>query len=820
MMDKQKTRGVSKAAGAGLFGRGALKTLTVSIALAFGIVPAQALAQEAPVQISIPAQSLGNALIQLGEQASLQIFYLPETVSGLNAPAVAGNLTSDQALQRLLAGTGIEVKRNGNTVSLSKPASGTTTQLAPIMVHGTLDPTSEGSGSYAAEAVTIGKSVLTLKEIPQSVSVVTQQQIQDQGFTSVTEALHQAPGVITGGRDNGEIAIIRGFGSSKQYDGMVLQEGSDRMGLHQDLAMFDRVEVLRGPAGLLTGSGSLGGTINYVAKRPRHELGISGTVSAGSWNHYRGELDITGPLNKSGTLRGRAVMALQDEDKFYDVDHSRHEFFYGILEYDLTPKTTVGLAFDYIHRKYTSSFYGIPLYSDGSKPPRTSFAGTETPSSYESTGISVDLNHRFDNDWNLKAAYRHRKADGDTYDYYVTSNGVDPITGLANINAQNTVAWTKWENFDISASGPIELLGKKHHFTFGYDRSTQNVGLKRAGQAVSNWDVFNNHDLREYFDKLNANNVPTENQNAYIQSGIYASGRIKLADPLTLVVGGRWTSFESRSRTVPTAQEWSVSEAKASREFTPYGGLIWDVNDQLSLYTSYTDTFVPQSQVDYSGKTLDPRVGWQAEAGAKATFFDGRLNASLAVFRIRDTNRAIPDPDHVGCGGTATGRCYVGSGLIQSEGWEAEISGSPVPGWDIAASYTYTRAKYLRDSNPENDGTRYNTFYTPVHLFKLWSQYRFGRDDMGGALQGWTVGAGVYAQSGVYGSRTLTEARQSGYATVDFKLGYKINKNWDANLYVENVFDREYLSTLSNSLMFNNFYGRPRSAMLSLRGTF
>jgi len=816
MMDKQKTRKVSKATGAELFGRGALKALTISIALAFGAAPVQVSAQETPVQISIPAQSLSNSLIQLGEQASLQIFYLPETVSGLNAPAVAGSLTPDQALRRLLVGTGIEVKRNGNTVSLSKPASGGTTQLAPIMVQGALDATTEDTGSYAAEAVTIGKGVQTLREIPQSVSVVTNKQLKDQNITSVAEALNQVPGVTSVNWDNMETFSARGFGMTTQQSGVPLQIGDAGYSYSSDIALYDRIEVIKGPSGLLTGTGEPGGSVNLVRKMPRDTFNIAGSLSAGSWNHRRAELDVTGPMNKLGTLRGRAVLAYQTEDKFTGAKDNKDKFLYGVLEYDLTPHTTLSLGASYLERDYTAS-YGLPLYSDGTGLPRDTYVGFDWPSSHIDKDIYLDLKHDFSNDWQFKTAYNYKESDFNTYIAQAQS-AVNPVTGLGNLSAGRTVGGADSHSLDINVSGPIRLFGREHTLVFGYNRSEQKTHRFRKPNSsvqLQGWDILNDHDFSQY-DSLFGVDRDSGNENLYRQSGVYTSARIKLRDPLTLVVGGRWSDYETKSRNFGTnATPWVTGANKASGEFTPYGGLVWDVNKQVTLYASYADTFVPNSQEDYTGKILEPRVGWQAEVGAKGQFFDGKLNASIAAFRIRDTNRPMVDPNNVGCGPTGTANCFIASGLIQSQGWEIEVSGSPAPGWDIVGGYTYTQAKNLENVNPDVVGTRYAAGTTPKHLFKLWTQYRFDRRFMNGAMNGWNIGAGVQVFSDTY----TTAVHQGGYAVASLKLGYQINPNWDAALTINNMFDRKYYRILGYQA-FNNFYGDPRSAMLTVRAKF
>lgn len=760
----------------------------------------------APQQaISLMAQPLSSALRDLGRQFSVQIVYLPATVAGRQSPALSGQFTLDQALSRLLAGTGIQVRRSGSNVSLSLADSGDATPLEPVRVHASrYDVTSEGSGSYAAAGATIGKSPLSLREIPQSVSVMTRTQMDEQGFTRVADAINHTTGISSSGFPDTESFNSRGFAASLQYDGVPAQEGGAP---HLDLAVYDRIEVLRGPAGLLSGTAEPGGVVNLVRKRPTRELRFEGQVSAGSWNNYRAEADLSGPLNKDGSLRGRVVTAYQDKDQYYHQGSSKPATLYGVLEYDLTPATTLGVTAFYSELDFRN-FNGLAQFEDGSLPDRRSFLGPARTSNHEVYELGADLQHRFDNEWVFKASYSHKES---TYKGF-SSFALQPIslqTGLTTMQAGRIHNEFTWDQGDVSVTGPFNLFGREHALTLGFNAARNNTKTSSRFSQFPDWDVLNDFDYGPLLDQP----ILNQNQDIVTQSGIYASTRLKLHDRVTAVLGGRWSNYESKSRSVrPETSPWSVSDAKASGEFTPFAGLILDVNDTISLYSSYAESFVPQSQQDYTGKTLDPRKGWQIEAGAKGEFLDGRLNGSVAIYRMRDTNRAVTDTDHIGCGGSPTGTCSRAAGLVQSQGWEMELVGNLAPGWDLGAGYTYTDVRYRRDSVLENEGQRFNANLVPKHLFRLWTHYRFQPQDWDGRLNGWSVGAGVQAQSNLFTS----DVYQGGYATVSAKIGYKPNDRWEASLAVNNVFDRRYLSSVGYST-FLNIYGAPRNAMLNLK---
>ncbi|MFJ1300616.1 TonB-dependent siderophore receptor [Pseudomonadota bacterium AL_CKDN230030165-1A_HGKHYDSX7] len=778
-------------------------------ALASPVVFAQATGASgtaATLHYDIPAGPLAPALSRYAQRSGADIVIDVRSLQGLSTAGLRGSYGVADGFAALLRGTGYRASATAaGYVLVPDPANrdGAVT-LDAVRVEGVrLDATTEGLDSYAARGVTITKDGQSLREIPQSVSVMTRQQMDDQGLVTVAEAMRYVTGLTPSDYEGTERFNARGFSTSAQYDGLPQQDYSP----HMDLAIYDRVEILRGPSGLLTGTGEPGGAINYVRKRPRDAAHFEGAATVGSWDTRRLELDGGGPLNASGTLRGRLVGAVQEEDKFYDLGYSQPSTLYGVLEYDLTPTTTVGLSAAYNKRRFRN-FNGLPLYDDDSVPDRDSYVGPSKVSSFDTYDVGADLTHRFANDWKFKAAYLHRDSRYRGYSGF-TSGPIPVDTGRVGMSVGRIANDFAWDQADVHVTGPVPFLGREHTLTLGYNLARYDSITGSRFSVVPDVAPLEEHDFDSYYalPVINRSNTRTE------QSGVYAAGRYKLADPLTLIVGGRWSDYRQKDRAyAPERSDWTRSNANVSNEFTPYGGMVWDLNDQVSLYASYADIFVPQTAQDISGNTLKPRVGWQSEAGVKGEFFDGRMNASLAFFRIRDKNRAVTDTENIGCGGTPTGTCSRAAGLVQSQGWEAEVSGSPLPGWDIVAGYTYTNAKYLRDSDPANVGQRFGADVLPKHLFKLWTQYRFNRDDFGGALVGWRVGMGMQAQSNVQ----TTSVYQGGYATVSARVGYQIDKNWDAALSVNNLFNREYLRTPGYGI-FYNLYGDPRNAMLTLR---
>lgn len=777
--------------------------LAVSVALAFGMASPAVYAQAgAAVNIHIPAQSLNQALLQLGQQTDVQIYFLPEIVQGLKAPAVSGTMTPDQALQKLLAGTDIVFHRNGKNISLSRSTSATA-ELPAITVTGTQDATTEGSQSYSARTVTMFGNAQSLKDIPNSVSVVTRQQMDDQNITTINDALRYTTGIsstnYTGNNGVGSAAYYnaRGFPVNVALDGQAILNGIQYMSQF-DMDMYDRVEVYRGPSGLLNGQGDLGGSINLVRKRPTDTLQIKSETSIGSWANYRQMVDVSGPLNKEGTLRGRVVGVAGKANSFLDGEHSREGMGYAVLEYDLDPRTTASISAGYQSAPLYKFDWGVGYDSADNlvRGPRgwsQNFAPDWAKQETTIGEANASLKHRFDNGWNAEATVLSRH--NSSYAKYAFADVPDAVTHGDDYYAQRQNLTYDWLGLDAHVSGPFTLWGRKNDVLLGVNYSQENYEFKGAGQDLGIYDIF-------------SLNIPepdmpyTSGSKQKIgQFSVYGHINSHLTDKLSLVLGGRDVFYKQQSKTtIPMESDWNT-DAKQNGKFIPYGGLIYAVTPQVSAYASYSKIFSVQTATTYTGDVLKPFTGEQFEVGFKSSFLDDRLNATVAAFRINGDDLSVGDQTHPGYS--------VASGAVRSQGWEAEVSGSPLPNWRVIAGYTMVNTKYT--SSPDSQGQPFDS-ETPKHLFKLWSTYRFTK----GALQGLTVGGGVYMQSSTY--RIAPQYRQGGYAIYSAMVGYQFNSHLSADLTVNNLFDKGYYNRAPASLFAE--YGTPRSVMLNLRASY
>jgi outer membrane receptor for ferric coprogen and ferric-rhodotorulic acid len=668
----------------------------------------------------------------------------------------------------------------------------------------------DGTGSYTTPAVTVaGKVPLPLKEIPNSVSVITRQQMDDQNMVTVEDALKQATGVTVISNDPSQSQYhARGYALEVQNDGMPAYNALS--GYQQfDLDIYDRIEVLRGPAGLLQGSGEPSGTVNLVKKTPRNEFAASGTASAGSWDNYRASLDVTGPLTPNRALRGRMVLSGQHRGFYFDRAHDSRWLTYGVLEYDLTPSTTASVSVTY-QDDNSPSFSGLPAYSNGkflNVSRSTNVYPDWAKNLWTTLEVGAKLEHHFQNDWITSAKFSRRDQDLFFKDAY-PATGVDPATMTAAYARRQ--ADYNYERYaaDIFASGPFKLFGQTHNLLLGFNYDRSETTYKRGNASkLTGVDPFN---LGSDISTEPTVTYSRGGESKTLQYGYYGQVRYKLLTPLTLVFGGRFTNFDSKSRNTPpsTATDWS-SDGKENSHFTMSGGLVYDLTRETALYFSYSDIFAPQSDLKYNGNALDPRTGRQYEVGVKGEHYQGKLNTALALFLIRDEGRAYSDPDHPDY--------YLNAGKAESKGIEAEIAGRPLNGWDISAGYTFLETKYLKDDSSQ--GKPLSNWY-PKHSFKLWNTYHFSA----GLLDGFSLGGGVnvYGSSKQNNSATtaaLNVRKQDAYAVVNLQAGYKVNKHLTATLSVNNLFDEKYYTRIGG-LNTYNYYGEPRNLMFTMRATY
>ncbi|MDH4990669.1 TonB-dependent siderophore receptor [Aquamicrobium lusatiense] len=790
-----------------------------------------ATAASAVASVNIPAQPLSDALIAFSRQTRVETFVTSSLAAGKTSNPVNGSMAPEAALRQLLAGTGLTYTfTNPSTIRIvgqgTAGAEGGTvsadgsTVLETITVQGQ-GATTEGSGSYTTGSMSTATPLnLSIRETPQSVSVVTSDRMADSGATTLQDALSYTTGISvdTSGPQR-DAYTARSFGVSNiMLDGLVFDYEMDSFA-PTGLAMYDRVEVVRGATGLMEGAGNPSASINLVRKRPTDTFQGEVTTSAGSWDNYLGTLDLSGPLNEAKTLRGRIVTSLNDSDTFQSGTGRERQLFYGILEADLTENTTFTVGGYYNKDKNPGAeYYGLPTKADGTfydfdRSVRASPSWAHF--NKENTSVFAELDHSFDNEWklSLKGAYLEGKTDilgailwardsSDTFGYITRNYRMD---------------W-KSTSLDARANGPVEFLGREHELAFGanyrhrhhiYSGGSSPDGTYTYRFDPTNWQDSVNIPEPEswtlgtaggYYDDLT-----TE------QYGAFATAKINITDPLNVFIGGRvsWYDYEDYMQ----SGTWSENVSyRASAELTPYAAVTYDIGNNHTVYGSFTRIFMPQNYVSAGGGLLDPIEGTNYELGVKGEYLDGRLNASLALFQINQSN--LPDQLPASSCPNLSVSCYAAAGEVRSRGIELEVSGKITDDWRVFAGYTYVDSKYVEDSTAGSAGDPYG-LTKPKHLLTLSTLYTFS-----GQFEGWRVGASARFQSETENTRSgYATVRQPGYGVVNLVAGYSPNENLDFQLNVNNVFDKYYYRAVGSPIG-GNILGEPRSFVLTAKYKF
>ncbi len=657
---------------------------------------------------------------------------------------------------------------------------------------------------------------LTLYETPQSVSVVTAERIADQNLNSLTEVVHAAAGVSAKARDSSRYAFSsRGFGiNNYQIDGIPVywESGANAGETQSQTALYQRVEVVRGATGLLTGAGNPSASINLVRKHAdSKELAGTVEVSAGQWDAYGLTADVGSALNGSGSIRGRVVGHYQDSDSFRDLAGDTTSVFYGVIDADLTDQTLLRIGASYQENEPTASTWGgLPVWhADGS---RTDWDRSETTGADWTTWSStvenyyLDFIHEFGDGWQAKLSVNHNVNASDQLLLYL-SGTPDRETGLG-MGASPRNAETEREQTSLSfhLSGQYSLFGREHDVTFGMvDHSEDNLAssLARDPDTIADVGNFNEWDGSYPQPVWGAAAVDTDLTTE--QFGVYGATRLALTEQLKIILGGRVADWEQTGESYGAVRDYGDNDV-----VIPYAGALYEVSGQHTIYTSYAEIFQPQNLQDRHGNFLDPVIGKSYELGLKSLLLNSRLQSTVAAFYIQQDNLGQPDGNFP-VPGIENSQAYYAAEGIESKGYELEIVGELMPRWNLSFSYTNFDAE-------DAEGQAVNTDQ-PNELLKLYTIYQFA-----GALADLTVAGGVNWQGSNYTntSNPVTGAaervEQQAYSLVSLMARYDITSSLSAQLNLDNVLDEEYYSQIG---FYNQLeYGNPRNATLSVRYSF
>ncbi len=774
--------------------------------------------QAKEIQFNIPAQPMASALQTLGQQADIQLLYSATEVEGLRSQPVVGQLSQEEALRKILAGSGLSFSLQNNTAILKPRLGSAATELGTLDVTGKMIESAYGpvDGYVATRSATATKTDTPLLEIPQAINVITAGQIETQGARNLTQALRYTPGLaVNGFTDRNAIAdeiTSRGFAPTPLYfDGAYLPYAGSLGGAPQiDPYTLERVEVLKGPASVLYGQNQPGGVVNMVSKRPTNEQQNEVKFGLGSYNRVNGAFDTSGPIDEQNSLSYRLVGLAKKGNE--QVAHTKNERLLLAPSLTWSPSETTSLTllaqaqrdnglFDYQALPRVGSLVRGP---DGQRINRDFFAGDSHYNDYKRDQyiLGYDFSHDFNDELRFRSTARYIDVRDDYKGFYLRSFATD-----AN------------GDVDLSRANRVKLNWQQHNIAYTIDNNLQFKFNTGALQHTALTGVDYRHFNRKYdgynaynvlpVDLYGKNNYDTSNvtpaldtkwDNTIRQFGMYAQDQIKL-DNWILTIGGRkdWAEVENKDLLADTITE------QRDNKFTGRVGLTYVSAFGLAPYISYSESFLPTvgtAAPERGGKAFEPTEGQQYEVGVKYQPYEKTL-ITAAVFQVKQKNVLTGDVEYP--------QYQSQQGEIRSRGVELEMKSS-VQNVDLLAAATYIDSFYTKETYG-NQNNR-SEAQAPVSA-TAWVDYHFKQAPLNGLT--WGVGAR-------YTGRKPGDAANSfhtpSYVVYDTTLSYDLGKlssdmrGLQASLNVQNLFDREYVSDCNYS--FGCYYGQERVASVEV----
>ncbi|MBL6080054.1 TonB-dependent siderophore receptor [Belnapia sp. T18] len=680
-----------------------------------------------------------------------------------NFPAVTLTLAVILALQSV-AQTTAEEQAAGEAVLLPELA----VTAAGERADGPVD------GYRATRSVSATRTDTSIREIPQSISVVPRAVLDDTAAVRVDAALDYVGGVARGNNFGGQTLYeynVRGFATGEYYrNGFPLNRGYQGS---PDTAAVERLEVLRGPASLLYGRGDPGGTLNIVTKQPMAETSAVLGGLFGSHGFWRGTVDAAGALRADGSASYRLNGAVEGGGSFRNHVESSRQYLAPAFTWRVSPDTAITLESEFLHNDRTFD-RGVVAY--GNRPgviPRDRFLGEPGVGTNRNTsGLGqLRFDHRINNDWSLRGGVQY-------FGGNLEGRAVEPSSLLADgrtLRRELRGREFAWNDLDVQ----LNLVGRfttgpvSHTLLAGleYERYHNREILNRSNPGISPFAIdILSPAYGQRLPALTRRSNTLENSSnyaAYLQDQISLTGRLKL------VAGIRVEHFDQDF----SQRSTGIASPQTQTAATPRVGLIYELTGNVSAYASYAQSFRPNRGGDIGGRSFAPERGEAYEVGAKFDLFDDRLSATAALFHITKANVLTANP--------ADTSYSIAAGEVRSRGFDLTLAGNPLPGWRMIGGYAYIDAEVTRDA-ALRPGTR--LLNVPRHSASLLNVYEF----QAGSLQGLGLGGGVNLVGSRAGDTVGSAFRLPAYATVDLLAYYRIGDRVRLNLNVNNLFDRTY----------------------------
>jgi iron complex outermembrane receptor protein len=782
------------------------------------------------IQFNIPAQSLSSALTRFSAETRLQVLYEGDVADKLQAPALNGAYTPEQALEKLLRGSGLKSRyTNDKTITIEVPTSQNqsppiTLQAMTVTGKSQYDANDPYDKHYAAPNSSFAtKTDTPIMETPLNIQVLPKAVLDDQQSTKLDQAVKLVSGVTTGQGAGGisDQVTIRGFFNFNYFrNGMRIDTNGGADGTRA-MANVQSLEVLKGPAAMLYGRVEPGGMVNIVTKKPLETEYYSLQQQAGSFDFYRTSIDATGPLTSNKDLLYRMNVSYENSGSFREFVDSEKVFVAPVLQWNISPQTQAILEMEYRHENNSYDPGAGALIIDGrtangtwinprlAKIPRErNLIEPDNKNPLDNEFIGLNVNHKFNDDWTLSEQLGINLLDR-------TRTAMN--SGLLNADQRTLNRQLLTSDFYTNDSyftttnltGHFDTWGLKHTLLVGGDYYLQDENSVGYSSTVpSTIDIYN--PVHRGLPPVNPTTRASQSFHTTTDLyGIYLQDQIKLPYNVHVMGGFRYQDVEQYN--VLTKQVGQKADA-----VTPQAGVLWQPIKWLSLYGNYVENFGTTNGQGQGGTFLPPQTAQQWEGGFKTAFFDDRLSTTIAYFNLTKQNIPTIDP--------ANPTFSIATGEAQSRGVEVDIRGEILPGWNTIATYAYTETEVLKENNPNNIPVGSPLRGIPKNTSTLWTTYDFQQD----YLRGFKVGAGV----DLYSSRKATFDRQqfdfAGYGVVNLLGSYTRNvakSRVTLQLNVTNLLDKEYIhdgfiQSNSATLQTRTTWGAPRTLMGSVKVEF
>ena len=791
--------------------------LLMLAAVALPPTPADA-AEAVKRRFDLPANSAETSLKRLSEQSGVEVLYPTNFVRGVRTNPVKGEFTAREALERMLAGTGLvaaqdektgalTVQRSTEADSAKKIGAGvesppiapaergfgqsatestqTERETSAIVLSAFEVSTKQDEGYRSNNSASGNKTGTAIRETPQSIQIVNRSFMDDLQARSVADALVYTSGLTEGQNSRGDRFEIRGFTTGIPFKNGFRDSGR----APRDTANFDRIEVAKGPASVIFSRTSAGGAVNILTKLPQPRRAVEVSAMWGGHDYYRATLDTTGPLS-SDKLLYRVNVAWQDSGSYRDDGFIHRLFFTPVVSWTLGPRTRLNVEFEYLRDRRVNDAGLVAVGNRVVKMPANTFYGDrdDVNSTWQYAG-RYELLHTFASGLALRHALRINQTN---------EKGFDTQFNAVNANTlvlTRTRRWLAAEQVDnaytqTELSYELHGAGSRHKLLAGlevgrnYDGGITNFAPLTATNVLNpvrgtTGTFVNNswNDTTIWYDEY------------FVQDQFFCFN-----DKLTLVAGARLAHFASYATNKRTNVKTNTSGTSPNPRF----GAVWLPRDNVSVFANYSDIVANAANVNPDGSSLKPVESSIKELGARFEVFQRRITITGGYYELINANTLNSDPLRPGF--------RIETGEQRTRGIEFDVVGSLLPGWQIIGSSNFTKGVVTKDLvNPA--GNRLAN--TPTRTYSVWNRYQFSD----GSLKGFGAGFGVVAVGGRFGDVANTFYIPA-YVRFDAALSYRV-KTWDVSLNIQNLADEAYVRTASGRLSIRP--GGPRDFSLRLR---